>query len=227
METVSIILFVLLIFFSLIHLLGEFLVDNGKEKFIIVRYLTKPFLMPLLLLFYVIGNVNINWLISSAIISGFVGDIFLMLPDPEKTRKWLRIGLVSFLIGHLLYIAAFIYIAGNFVHFVWWSVLLAIPFVIAAVLIQPRMTQHTGKMTTAVTIYIIVIGLMGISTTFLFGYGTFVGILLLYLGAWFFAVSDTLNGYVKFVKVFKYERVITMFTYILGQLLIVLGVLFL
>ncbi len=227
MEAVSIILFVLLIFFSLIHLLGEFLVDNGKEKFIIVRYLTKPFLMPLLLLFYVIGNVNINWLISSAIIGGFVGDIFLMLPDPEKTRKWLRIGLVSFLIGHLLYIAAFIYIAGNFVHFVWWSVLLAIPFVIAAVLIHPRMTKHTGKMTTAVTIYIIVIGLMGISTTFLFGYGTIEGILLLYLGAWLFAVSDAMNGYVKFVSAFKYERVITMFTYIVGQLMIVLGVIFL
>ncbi len=131
--------------------------SKWKEKFMIVRYLTKPFLMPLLLLFYVIGNVNINWLISSAIIGGFVGDIFLMLPDPEKTRKWLRVGLVSFL----------------------------------------------------------------------FGYGTIAGILLLYLGAWLFAVSDTINGYVKFVNVFKYERVITMFTYIAGQLMIVLGVIFL
>ncbi len=227
METVSIILLMLLIFFSLLHLLGEFLVDIGKEKFIVVRYLTKPFLMPLLLLFYVIGNVNINWLISSAIIGGFVGDIFLMLPDPEKTRKWLRVGLVSFLLGHLLYISAFIYIAGNFVHFVWWSVLLAIPFVIAMVIIHPRLTKHTGKMTTAVTIYTIVIGLMGISTTLLFGYGTLEGIILLYVGAWLFIISDILNGYAKFVTVFKYERVITMFTYIAGQLMIVLGVIFL
>ncbi len=227
METVSIILLVLLIFFSLLHLLGEFLIDIGKEKFIIVRYLTKPFLMTLLLLFYVIGNVNINWLISIAIIGGFVGDIFLMLPDPDKTRKWLRVGLVSFLLGNLLYISAFIYIAGDFVHFVWWSVLLAIPFVIAAIMIHPRLTKHTGKMTTAVTIYIIVIGLMGISTTLLFGYGTLEGIILLYVGAWLFIISDILNGYAKFVTVFKYERVITMFTYIAGQLMIVLGVIFL
>ena len=68
---------------------------------------------------------------------------------------------------------------------------------------------------------------VGISTTFLFGYGTIEGILLLYLGAWLFAVSDAMNGYVKFVSAFKYERVITMFTYIVGQLMIVLGVIFL
>jgi len=227
METVSIILFVLLVFVTLVHLIGEFLVDIGKGNFIVLRYITKPFLMPLLLLFYVIGNVNVNWLICSAIIGGFLGDIFLMIPDPKKTRRWLRIGLVAFLIGHILYIAAFIVVAGKFIHYQWWSIFLAIPFVIAAIIIHPRLTKHTGKMTAAVTLYIVVIGLMGISTTFLVGYGTIVGILLLYLGAWLFAVSDTMNGYAKFVFAFKYERVITMFTYITGQLMIVFGILFL
>jgi uncharacterized membrane protein YhhN len=89
------------------------------------------------------------------------------------------------------------------------------------------MTKHTGDLTIAVTAYIIIIALMGISTTFLLNFGTATGFVLLYVGAWFFAISDILNGIGKFIVQFKYEKVTTMFTYIAGQLLIILGIIYL
>lgn len=227
MVTISIVFLSLFSIFSLAHLIGELIIEKNEKKFLILRYITKPFLMPLLLSYYISALEYVNWFLIFALIFGFIGDIFLMLPDPEKTKKWLRIGLISFLIGHLVYIAAFIYEAGNFSHFVWWSIFLAIPFIIAALVIHPKLTKYTGKMTIAVTIYIIVIALMGISTTFLIGYADVVAFLLIYFGACLFTISDTMNGYAKFVNKFKFERIITMFTYIIGQLMIVLGILYL
>ena len=210
----------------MIHLLGEYFSERGKERSILIRYITKPLLIPILIVFYVIANPSINWWIVVALIGGFLGDVFLMIPDSEKKKFWLKIGLISFLLGHIFYIVAFILTAQNFNHYQWWSVFLAIPFVIGALIAHPRMTKHTGDMTIAVTAYIIVIALMGISTTFLLGFGTVIGFVLLYIGAWAFAISDILNGIGKFINDFKYERVITMFTYVLGQLLLVLGMVY-
>ncbi len=227
MELVSLILLVAFAVISFFHLLGEFLFDLGKDKIILVRYLTKPLLVPLLLVFFIsfYWSINIlNVFFILALIFGFLGDIFLMIPDPEKKRLWLKVGLGAFLVGHIFYIVAF---TLN-ISWVWWSLFLAFPFVIAAALIHPYLTKHTGDMTKAVTAYIIVICLMGISSTFLFLPGSWsfeyqVGGIILYFGAWLFAISDTFNGVGKFVKDFKFERVITMFIYISGQLLIIIG----
>ena len=212
---------------TLLHLLGEFLSERIADKYIWIRYVTKPFLIPTLLAFYVVSNDSINWWIVVALLGGFLGDVFLMLPDPEKKRLWLRMGLLSFLLGHIFYIIGFIITAQNFSHYQWWSLFLAVPFIIGAIIVQPRLTKHTGSMTIAVTAYIIVIALMGVSTTFLLDFGTVYGFILLYVGAWMFVISDILNGIGKFVVQFRYERVATMFTYLLGQLLIVLGIIYL
>ncbi|MCG3258341.1 MAG: hypothetical protein H7644_01205, partial [Candidatus Heimdallarchaeota archaeon] len=40
---------------------------------------------------------------------------------------------------------------------------------------------------------------------------------------WMFAVSDLSNGIGRFVKKFRFERLVTMSSYISSQLLIVLG----
>ncbi len=233
MLTANIVLISFFCLVSIIHLLGEFLVEKKKDSAAFLRYVTKPLLMPLLILFYTINNSTINWWIIGALVGGFLGDLFLMIPDPKKKQKWLRIGLFSFLFGHIFYIVAFALYAQKFPYFRWWVIFLALPFVIAAVIIYPKMTKNIGKMKIPVTVYIIVICVMGISTTFLLiPLDSFPismkmiylsGIILVYLGAWFFAVSDTLNGIGKFVKQFKNERLFTMSTYLLGQFLLIFG----
>ena len=226
MEITSLVFLISFAVISSIHLLGEFIIDSGKSKFIILRYLTKPLIVPFLILFlisysWIVDLLNVFFIL--ALIFGFFGDIFLMIPDPDKKRLWLKVGLASFLIGHVFYIVAFVINAS----WAWWSIFTAFPFVISAAVIHPYLTKHTGDMTSAVTAYIIVITLMGICSTFLFIEGGWtdiqLGALIVYFGSWLFTISDTINGIGKFVKEFKFERVITMFTYISGQLLIVLG----
>jgi len=215
-------------FFAIVifHLIGEFLSEKYDPKYLWIRYVTKPLIVASLIIFYS-SSLSANWWIVAALSYGLLGDIFLMIPDPEKKGLWLRAGLMSFLLGHILYIVAFILTAQDFSHYQWWSLFLAIPFVIGVAVVQPWLSKYTDDLTIAVTIYVLILALMGVTTTFLLGFGTALGFILLYLGAWFFTASDVLNGIGRFVVQFKYERILTMFTYSVGQLLIVLGMLYL
>ena len=101
-DTIILVLFIIL---SLVHVAGEFLTDPLKLK---IRHSTKPFLMPLLILYYLIAanrlGISVNLLILIAVLLGFVGDVVLMKP---KVQILFMVGLGSFLLGHLLYIVAF------------------------------------------------------------------------------------------------------------------------
>lgn len=65
-------------------------------------YLTKPLIMPLLILYYITLTQNINFIIVGALIFGFLGDVFLLDSKNHFTK-----GLLSFFCGHILYIVAF------------------------------------------------------------------------------------------------------------------------
>lgn len=215
----------MMIFFVFVaaHLLGEFLIIKGNKKGMTIRYISKPVMMPLLALFYIIGNLSINLWIIAGIFGGFAGDVCLMMPDPKGTKKFFKIGLISFLFGHIFYIVAFIQAAMGFSDYKWWSILLAIPYILIGAFTYPRLIKHTGKMTIPVTIYLIVIVLMGVSTTFLWGSRAPLGVGLAMIGALIFMISDTINAFNKFAQEIPYERLLTMSTYLLGQFLLVLG----
>ncbi len=216
-----------------LHIIGEVLVEKDKPVGKKIRYVTKPLLMPTLLVLYLVQNPSISWWLVAALIGGFLGDVFLMIPDPDKTQKWFRLGLISFLLGHIFYIVTFAVYAYEFPLFKWWIVFLIVPFLIAAARLFPILTKSAGKLSIPVAIYLIVICFMGISTAFLIipieNYPIswealyMGGIIIIYIGAWLFSLSDALNGFNRFVKQFKNERVYTMSTYILGQFLLVFG----
>ncbi len=211
------------------HLYGEWAILHEKPNGMMIRYISKPLLMPLLGLYYVFTALPGYWDIwlLLGIIGGFGGDLCLMLPDPNKTKKAFKIGLISFLIGHIFYIVAFIRAAGTFQGYIWWSLIFSIPYVVYGLIIYPRITKSTGPMTIPVTVYIVVIILMGISTGLLWGIKSPVGIVVAMVGAWIFIISDTINAFNKFSKPIPNERLYTMSTYILGQFLLILGFLFL
>ena len=210
-----------------IHLFGELLIIQNKESKnrMLIRYISKPFLMPLLACFYMFDNPSLNLWVIFGIAGGFIGDVCLMIPDPKGTKRFFKIGLISFLLGHLFYIIALIIIV-DFSLFRWWSLLLTIPYIIIGVYVYPRLIKHTGKMKIPVTIYLIVIILMGVSTPLLWGTGEPIGVILLMVGALVFIISDTINAFNKFAKEIPYERLYTMTTYLLGQFLLVLGFLY-
>jgi uncharacterized membrane protein YhhN len=84
---------------------------------------------------------------------------------------------------------------------------------------------HAGAMKKAIVAYVIVITAMGVSTVFTLGQVSLGGVILAMAGAFIFMVSDIINAYNKFVAEIVHERIYTMSTYLLGQFLLVQGVL--
>jgi len=215
--TASGIFLVLFIIFSLAHLISE------AAWSLAGRYITKPFLMPTLALYYTASTAQPNPVLVAAIACGWIGDIFLMIPDPQKTRRYFKPGLVAFLLGHLLYTAVFTaYLPRASSVPAWGWCALAVYFTAGAVgyrLIAP----HTGKMLPAIIAYIIIIVLMGVSTVLPLGSVSTTGAITAMAGALVFMVSDTINAYNKFAREIPLERLYTMSTYLGGQFLLVQG----
>ena len=101
-KTIFLILFTA---FSVLHLVS-LLIKQGLFKAI-----TKSLLMPLLLGMYIFGAQNIFWPVAAALVLGWAGDVFLL--KIESLVRF-RLGLASFLLGHLAYIIALINFAQPF-----------------------------------------------------------------------------------------------------------------
>ncbi|MCY3410839.1 MAG: lysoplasmalogenase [Candidatus Heimdallarchaeota archaeon] len=203
-----------------LHLLGESILIKGRDVGMNIRYISKPLLMPLLLTLYLTGIDDPSIWVIFAVVGGWIGDICLMIPDPKETKKFFRIGLIAFLLGHIFYIIAILQLITISE---WWYYLLSLPFIIYGVVVYKQLVPHTGKMRVPVTIYIIVILVMGISTMFLWESITIDRVLLLVTGAILFILSDTINAFNKFKEKIANERIYTMSTYLIGQFLLILG----
>ncbi len=154
------------------------------------------------------------WLLV-ALVFGLGGDVFLL--GASDTR--FRLGLASFLVGHLAYVACFITLGldpkgWNYLSFlVLGGCLLATRQVAAS-------TYLRGGLALAlpVAVYTVVIGAM-----LIYAFSTGVG--LIAVGATIFAVSDTVLARDRFVRPWDGAQLLVMVTYHLGQALIVAGVL--
>ncbi len=214
LQSIFLTMFVL---FSLLHLLGE------AMKKLPVRYATKPFLLVSLAAYYCVSADTINWMMTGAILCGWLGDIFLMIPDPEKTRKYFKPGLAAFLLGHVLYTVVF---AASFsgcdvFPSLGWGLFL--PYILMGAAGFLLVKPHAGKLLGAFAAYVIIIVIMGFSTVLPLGGVTFKGVSFAMAGSFIFIISDTLNGYNKFAREIPNERIYTMSTYLVGQFLLVYG----
>lgn len=215
--TVSGIILFIFIIFSFAHIACE------AVRSMTGRYITKPFLMPLLLLYYMASAAQLNFILIAALTCGWLGDIFLMIPDPRKTRRYFKPGLAAFLLGHILYIivfAAYLPRASNVPAWGWGF--LAV-YLAAGVAGYRLIAPHAGRMLPAIMAYIIIIVLMGASTVLPLGSVPTAAAVTVMAGAFVFMVSDTLNAYNRFVREIPLERLFTMGTYLAGQFLLVQG----
>jgi uncharacterized membrane protein YhhN len=176
-----------------------------------IEALTKIGLLPLLGAVYVLGAESLFVPVLLALFFGWGGDVFLLkISDP----RFLRLGLASFLLGHLCYIPSFIYVTGGFniaALFVSIAVALPLGLVIHSV-IRP------GKaMALPVIAYEIIIMLMSLSALQLFLFRRDGWALLVFAGSLCFLLSDTILAYVTFKTKLKYGDFFVMFTYIAAQ----------
>jgi len=220
-EYIFLIIFIIV---AIIEIFGEFK-ENTK-----IIYISKPILMPLLILFYIFGVIEtssidrVNWLIIVALIGGMGGDIFLMLKDEDK---WFLPGMGSFLLNQIFYIISFFLSITDYTAFNLWGLFLIIPALLILVFTVPRFIGKTESMKIPVLIYMAAILLMHIAALLRIADARLLGLpfVLIFIGSLSFIFSDASIAVNKWAGEFKNARVIIITTYIIAQFYIVLGVL--
>jgi uncharacterized membrane protein YhhN len=142
------------------------------------------------------------------------GDFFLALPR----EKMFLLGLISFLLGHVLYIIAF-FSAGSIESLSWTGVIVVL---VAGCSIFFWLKPHLGPMKIPVLLYIIVISVMFCGAMSLFGNKELEiwGRVFVIVGAAFFYISDIFVAKDRFLKKNFVNRLLGLPLYYLGQFLL-------
>ena len=211
--------FKIYIAFSIVYLA---LLMLGYERF---DLFLKPILIPILGFgAYFYRKFPTQNTVLAALLLSWIGDVILLFTDLGEI--YFILGLIFFLIAHILYCILFnklnrIRKKQNKTFFVIGSILIAVYLISMVSFLMP----HLGDLEIPVSIYATVISIM-----LLFAFNGLLvwekpGNLLIFLGAFFFVVSDSILALNKFYHPIPKSSFFIMLTYLLAQYLIVLGVL--
>ena len=155
-----------------------------------------------------------QWLLVALVLS-LAGDVFLL--GDSDTR--FRLGLGSFLLGHLAFVVSFTRLGLESPGWLWIAWLVLFVCLITTRRVVPATFLRGGRaLAFPVAIYTVVIGAMVI-----FAFDT--GEPLIAAGATVFAASDSILAVNRFVSPRPWAPVAVMVTYHVGQALIVAGLL--
>jgi uncharacterized membrane protein YhhN len=154
------------------------------------------------------------WLLV-ALVLGLAGDVFLL--GDSDTR--FRLGLASFLVGHLAFVVSFVRLGLDQPGWLWIAWLVLFACLVATRRVVPATFLRGGRaLALPVAVYTVVIGAM-----LIVAFDT--GEPLIAVGASVFAASDSILAVNRFVSPRPWAPVAVMVTYHVGQALIVAGVL--
>lgn len=205
----------------LLALLGDIIgILAGNET---LQFFLKPLIIPSLIIYF-FASVNrrnkiLRNLIVSALFFSWVGDVLLMFQD-EKALFFM-LGLVSFLIAHLFYIAFFFKVKAIEQYKTSFPLLILVIAYYAGLIIW--LTPFLGDMKIPVWVYGIVISTMLMLALHMHPIRTGHAGMLMVVGAVLFVISDSVLAVNKFYSSFKWAGVIIMLTYGFAQLFIVKG----
>lgn len=181
------------------------------------RY-AKGFLMPFLLLCYVLTakekEIDINYFILFALFFGWLGDIALI----NKTKRNVIIGILTFLIGHIIY--ALLFIQDIYILFSFKIFGLLIYGIYTYFVIYKLFPNVEKKMIPLTIIYIVIILCMSITAYFRYPKITGVSYYLTWIGSLCFLCSDTILSFEIYAKGSHHG---VMILYLFAQTLIVCG----
>jgi uncharacterized membrane protein YhhN len=146
------------------------------------------------------------------------GDFFLALPQ----ERMFLLGLVSFLLGHVLYVVGFFYVA-DVSQWTWVGCLVGL---LVSGLVFWWLRPHLGSMLIPVIAYIIVITVMVIGAWTVLGDTKlgYAGRLLVFIGAVSFYLSDLFVARDRFLKSEFTNRLIGLPMYYCGQFLLAFSI---
>ena len=188
-----------------------------------IRKFTKCLLMPFLAMTYYLGcpKEKFSKVILFAILFGYLGDILLLI------EGLFLLGVVSFLVGHLLYTVTFFVETGlkNYRKnlLVFLLVCVVYFYIETEVLGYFRPALVKFGLWGPLFVYTSILSALNISSAlYAYCYRNIYSILA-YIGSIIFYVSDCILAKQLFFEYNKYYQISIMFTYILGQSLISLG----
>ena len=157
------------------------------------------------------------WLLAGLIFC-LGGDVFLALPQ----KPMFLVGLISFLLGHVLYVFGFL----SLVSISAWVQVSTVVVIGISTVVFIWLKPHLGSMLGPVIVYVLVISLMLIGALAVFnsdGIGTR-GRMLVVTGAILFYLSDLFVARNRFVKKEYVNRLVGLPLYYMGQYLLALSV---
>ncbi len=208
----TVVLSVLIVITAVLAIWGEYKPARAQ------KYIFKPLTTILIILIPLVGVNNetpaYKWLIVVGLILCLGGDIFLML-----SPKYFIAGLVSFLIGHIFYIIAFVNDAGFNLGLGW-----LLPLAVYGAAFYRFLAPGLGKLREPVILYLLAILTMIWQALGRWSALATTGALLAAAGAALFVISDSVLAADRFRQKFQSARVIVLSTYWAAQWLIAFSV---
>jgi uncharacterized membrane protein YhhN len=197
-----------------------FAIATGNED---LRWLTKPFIVPLLIQYLVVcarrTKSKMHKPVIAALFFSWSGDVLLML-EPQNSNFFI-LGLVSFLAAHIFYIIFFHRVKEK--EIISTKLLLIVTVIIYYIWLIVLLYSHLGSFKIPVIVYGSAISVMLAFALHLAVLKDKKGGIYMAAGATLFVLSDSVLAMNRFYSPFEYAGIVTMLTYIFAQLLIVRG----
>lgn len=188
-----------------------------------IKLITKPFWIPAITAIYLSLAKFINPLVIIALGFGYIGDLLLM----KNKKRWFITGAVSFLIGHLFYIAVFLKDAGGLTVIIehpFFCGLTFIPYIIYAIILKKVLGENVKSVFLPAVLYLSVLLLMSYTSLIRFWGVNSAAFILTFSGSILFIISDSLIAVRKLKTKFRGIGTLIVITYITAQILIILGI---
>ena len=205
----------MILIFSIIALISAIITIYAKfRENDLLQYIFKPLTMLAIILMAFPDSSSLTSFYQKAILAGLifstVGDVFLI-----NDKKFFVQGLISFLLGHLCFIAAF-YSSPNLPSGIFYLIYVAFFLTV--------LWKHLDKLKIPVIVYAVALALMSWLALSRYFELNDSKTLFAFLGSISFVVSDSLLAFNKFKKPFAFAPLLILSTYFLAQWLIALSV---
>ncbi|MFZ2905498.1 MAG: lysoplasmalogenase [Cyclobacteriaceae bacterium] len=214
------------IYLFLIVSMGELISKVGSMAWL--ETICKPAIMISLGLFYWASQREKNepavYTVLLAIFFSCLGDVLLMLQ--EVNANFFMLGLGSFLLAHVSYILAYKQHQGERSADELQGlqrIRFALPIILSGTGLVVILYNHLGDLKIPVLLYAGVLTYMVLTALFRFGRTNTASFTMVFAGAILFMISDSLIAVDKFLEPLSRAGFWVMTTYIIGQFLIVKG----
>jgi uncharacterized membrane protein YhhN len=198
------------------------LICGSIESLSFFHYFTKPLILITLIFFFYKQSKHLNKRTRNitllALVFSLIGDILLMFL--VASPSYFTGGLVAFLLAHIMYILVFLRSRNKAAN---TFPIIAILLIYASGIFY-LLKDGLGELLIPVLLYLIVILSMTV-TAFLRKRSNRNSYILIFAGAIFFVISDSILALNKFYQPLAFTNISIMLTYAFAQYLIVLGIL--